>query len=143
MSSFTTYKGYTVFDGTPTGSGGQALNNNFKATADKLEKIESFSTSSTIDTTTVTVDTFSITGVLSATWEYVVNDGTNYRAGRIQAVWNSDGSSVSFNETTTTDIGDTSGVAVVVDYNTGNIRLRFTTTSDDWNVNGNRYIIKS
>ena len=41
---------------------------------------------------------------------------------------------VEFTETSTQDLGDTSDVTLSVDISGGNMRLRATTTSDDWSV---------
>jgi hypothetical protein len=48
------------------------------------------------------------------------------------AAWS--GSSVTFAETTTTDLGSTTALAMSVDINSGNARLRATPTSGTWTV---------
>lgn len=97
----------------------------------------------TIDTTTVTADSFdfSAEGAEAVTWEYMVEDGTNYRAGSIRAVWDSAAASIEYHETSTQDIGDTTPVTINVDHNSGNIRLRVTTSSNGWTIRGNRFLI--
>ena len=44
------------------------------------------------------------------------------------------GSTVSYTEVCTTDIGNTSEVVLTVDINSGNIRLRATAASGTWTV---------
>ena len=58
-------------------------------------------------------------------------DGST-RAGTIAAC--NDGTNVSFAETSTTDLGDTSDVTFAVDISGGNMRLRATTTSSTWTI---------
>jgi hypothetical protein len=85
-----------------------------------------------IDTGIETVATVSISNYDGAFFDYVAKDGTNYRAGTVMAVW--DGSSVQYNDNSTADIGDTSGVSLAVDISGTDARLRATTTSDNWNI---------
>ena len=48
------------------------------------------------------------------------------------SIW--DGSSVQFNDNSTLDIGDTSGVVLSVDISGTDARLRATVTTDNWNI---------
>ncbi|MFW6130225.1 MAG: hypothetical protein ACOC56_03500 [Atribacterota bacterium] len=97
----------------------------------------------TIDTTTITADSFNFNteGAEAVTWEYMVEDGTNYRSGSIRAVWDSTAANVEYHEISTQDIGDTTPVTISVDHDSGNIRLRVTTTSNGWTIRGNRFLI--
>ena len=56
-----------------------------------------------------------------ANLEYLIKSNANFRVGNIMTVW--DGSSVQYTETTTMDLGDTSGVVLSVDINAGMVRL--------------------
>ena len=88
-------------------------------------------------TTAASVGTTVITTVATATYDgatfnYVLKDGTNYRAGTIIAVWSA--GAVQFNETTTNDIGSTVGVTFAVALNAGNAELRATSATSGWTV---------
>lgn len=48
------------------------------------------------------------------------------------SVW--DGSSVQYNDNSTSDIGNTSGVTMSVDISGTDARLRATVTSDNWDI---------
>lgn len=84
------------------------------------------------DIGTETIITVSTLTHDSAFFDYVVNDGTNYRAGTVMSVW--DGSSVQYNDNSTSDIGNTSGVTMSVDISGTNARLRATVTSNNWDI---------
>jgi len=87
-------------------------------------------TAASVGTTVITtVATASYDG---ATFNYVLKDGTNYRAGTIIAVWSA--GAVQFNETTTNDIGSTVGVTFAVALNAGNAELRATSATPGWTV---------
>jgi hypothetical protein len=83
-------------------------------------------------TTTTTVASVSGTTYAAVFFDYVIYKSSNIRAGTVVAC--SDGTSVSFTETSTTDLGDTSDVTLAVDYSSSNFRLRATTTSSTWNI---------
>ena len=87
-------------------------------------------TAASVGTTVITtVATASYDG---ATFNYVLKDGTNYRAGTIIAVWSA--GAVQYNETTTNDIGSTVGVTFTVALNAGNAELRATSATPGWTV---------
>lgn len=67
-----------------------------------------------------------------ATYNYILKDGTNYRAGTIVAVWSA--AAVQFNETTTNDIGTTTAVTFAVTLNGGNAELSATSSTAGWTV---------
>ena len=67
-----------------------------------------------------------------AYFDYVIKDGTNYRAGSIQAIW--DGTSIQFNEVTTNDIGNTTDVVMSVVISGTDAVLRATTTTTGWTI---------
>ena len=92
--------------------------------------IDNASVTSATTTTTVA----SVSGITYAAvfFDYVIYKSSNIRAGTVVAC--SDGTNVSFTETSTTDLGDTSDVTLAVDYSSSNFRLRATTTSSTWNI---------
>jgi hypothetical protein len=67
-----------------------------------------------------------------AFFDYIVKNGSNLRAGTVMAVH--DGTDVSFTETSTQDLGDTSQVELSVDLSSGNLRLRANTETNNWTV---------
>jgi hypothetical protein len=87
-------------------------------------------TTTTGSTGNVDVTTISTTSYDGAFFDYVLKDGTNYRAGSIMSVW--DGSTVKYTETTTNDIGNTSGVVMSVVLYGGVATLTATISSGNW-----------
>jgi cytoskeletal protein CcmA (bactofilin family) len=79
------------------------------------------------------VATFATGSYDAVHFDYVVKDGTNFRTGTVMAVWNGSGA-LEFTDTSTNDIGNTTGVNFNPDINSGNIRLRVTTPSGTWAV---------
>ena len=69
----------------------------------------------------------------AAFFDYVIKKGANVRAGIVYACH--DGSNnVEFSETSTTDLGNTSDVALSVDISSGNMRLIADSDTNDWSV---------
>ena len=91
------------------------------------------STASSIQSETRVVATVAVASYSSAQFDYSVNDGTNYRAGTVMAIWKA-GTSIDYTDYSTPDIGDTSGATFVVDESGGNARLKFTCASGTWTV---------
>ena len=112
--------------------GGTALTASYANTLVVTDTLLSSQGNTDVDTGTETVATVSVTDYDGAFFDYVVKDGTNYRAGTVTSVW--DGSSVQYNDNSTADIGDTSVVTLAVDISGTDARLRATTTSDNWNI---------
>ena len=83
-----------------------------------------------VDTGTETVASVAIATYTAAFFDFVIKKTTNVRSGTVYACH--DGTNVEFTETSTQDLGDTSDVTLSVDISGGNMRLRATTTSDDW-----------
>jgi len=83
-------------------------------------------------TTTTTVASISGTTYAAVFFDYVIFKSSNIRAGTVVAC--GDGTTVSFTETSTTDLGDTSDVTLAVDLSSSNFRLRATTASSTWNI---------
>ena len=110
-----------------TGTGASTFAGNLKI---KNALIDNASVTSA--TTTTTVASISGTTYAAVFFDYVIYKSSNIRAGTVVAC--SDGTNVSFTETSTTDLGDTSDVTLAVDYSSANFRLRATTTSSTWNI---------
>lgn len=94
-----------------------------------------------IDTGTETVDSFADTDGKAAFWDYVAVSGANIRAGRIMAAWDAGTDGIVFTESSTGDVGDTSGVSFSVDINANTVRLRCAVTSDNWAVYATRVLV--
>jgi hypothetical protein len=72
----------------------------------------------------------SSTTYTAAFFDFSIKNGTNLRAGTVYATH--DGTNVVFTETSTADLGNTSGVELSVDILSGNLRLLATVTTDNW-----------
>ena len=83
-----------------------------------------------VDTGTETIATVVKANYDAAFFDFVIKNGTNLRAGTVFAIH--DGTNVEFTETSTNDLGDTSDVTLSVDISGTDMRLRATTTSDNW-----------
>jgi hypothetical protein len=94
-----------------------------------------------IDTGTEAVDSFADTLGKAAFWDYVVYKSTNLRAGKIMACWDASGNTVSYSETSTTDIGSTADLTLSVDISSNNVRLLATAASDNWGVKVSRKLL--
>ena len=70
-------------------------------------------------------------------FEYTVT-GTGARAGSIMSIFS--GTSIDFNETTTNDIGDTSGVTFDMNISGGTANLTVSATTNTWEI---RTIVRS
>jgi len=92
-----------------------------------------------IDSPLEVVDTIDANSGNAAFWNYLLNDGTNFRAGRIMSCW--DGSSLQFNEVTTNDIGNTSGVSFSATLSGSDVLLVTLTNSDNWIVKAKRELL--
>ena len=85
-----------------------------------------------VDTGTETIAQVSKGTYTAAFFDFVIKNGTNVRAGTVYSCH--DGTNVEFTETSTVDLGDTSDVSLSVDISGTNMRLRATTTSNNWSV---------
>ncbi len=65
-------------------------------------------------------------------FDYVVKKAGNMRVGTVMACH--DGVNVTFTETSTNDLGNTSDVTLYADISGGNLRLMATTLTNDWIV---------
>ena len=84
-----------------------------------------------VDTGTETVATLPTADYDAGFFDFVVKNSTNLRAGTVYAVHDGAGN-VEFTETSTQDLGDTSGVTLNVDISGADLRLRATVTADNW-----------
>ena len=80
-------------------------------------------------TTIYSIPTSAYTG---AFFEYTVNDGVNLRAGSIMSIWS--GSTIKYNETSTTDIGNTNPITFNMAVSSGSALLRTSATTNSWTV---------
>jgi hypothetical protein len=99
-----------------------------------------------VDIGTETVDSFADTLSKGADWTYVIDKGpgTHMRKGKVSASWDGVADSTPvFDVSSTSDIGDTSGVTFEVDKSGNTVRLRCTVTSDNWAVYATRTLIGS
>lgn len=80
-------------------------------------------------TTIYSIPTSAYTG---AFFEYTVNDGVNLRAGSIMSIWS--GSTINYNETSTTDIGNTNPITFNMAVSSGSALLRTSATTNSWTV---------
>lgn len=97
---------------------------------------------SDVDTGTEVVDSFPISLSSGAKWKYTArkNDGSAQKSGEIIGTWLADGSDVDWAEAPiTSDVGvSPSDVTIAVAYNSGDIELRVTVSTDNWTIEGSR-----
>lgn len=106
-----------------------------------IDQIVGIHENTDIDIGTEVIDSFSDILGKAAFWDYVVYNGVNLRAGIIYSCWESSSNNIVYNETSTTDIGDTSAVSLSTDINSNNVRLLATTTTDNWSVKVSRKLL--
>ena len=70
-----------------------------------------------------------------AWFEYTIKSGSNARAGQLMSIWGN-GGNVRFTETTTTDIGSTSGVAFTAILSGANLLITGSTSTANWTIKG-------
>ena len=120
-------------DGTATATvGGSALTSSFSNQFDINGTLLTTQENTDVDNGTETIATVSTTSYTGAFFDYVLNDGTNYRAGTVTSIF--DGSNVQYNDNSTLDIGNTSGVTFLVDIDGTTARLRATVTTNNWTI---------
>ena len=88
--------------------------------------------SSTTAATTQSIYGLSTSSYGGAFFDYTVQSGSNARAGSIMSVWN--GSNISFTETTTTDIGDTTDFNVIVHISQSQAQIASHATKAGYNI---------
>lgn len=95
--------------------------------------------SSNMPTTISTVIQNSTGSYNAAFFDYAIFSSSNSRAGTIVSTWN--GGSIVYNETCTTDIGNTSQITMIVGLNAGNVQLLASGSVTNWNIkSAARYI---
>ena len=78
------------------------------------------------------ITTFVTSSYTAAFIDYTVSSGSNARAGSIMSVWN--GANLNYTETSTTAIGDTTGVSFTVELSASLATLRSVTTTNNWTI---------
>ena len=130
----------TGFSPTITGgtySDGKISLENNDGTSTQIEGLEILThigttTASTVSVSGTTIDTVDATLYEGAFFDYVINDGTNYRAGRIQSVW--DGSTITYNDFSTVDIGSTTDFVWDMELLSGDALLKANIAGGTWNI---------
>jgi hypothetical protein len=79
-----------------------------------------------------TVITIPTSSYRAAFFDYVLTSGSNARAGTISSVWQ--GTSVEYADTPTNDIGNTTGVNLLVSMSGANIGLFASSSNDNWSM---------
>jgi hypothetical protein len=79
-----------------------------------------------------TISTILTGSYTSAFYYYTVLSGSNARAGQIMVVWN--GSSITYTDNSTTDIGLTKNVELTASLSTGNVVLSTVLPTDGWSI---------
>jgi len=79
-----------------------------------------------------TVITVSTSSYRAAFFDYVLTSGSNARAGTLFSVWQ--GTSVEYADTSTNDIGNTTGVNLLVSMSGANIGLFASSSNDNWSM---------
>jgi hypothetical protein len=79
-----------------------------------------------------TIITVATSSYRAAFFDYVLTSGSNARAGTVFSVWQ--GTSVEYTDTSTNDIGNTSGVNLLVSMSGANIGLFASSSNDNWSM---------
>lgn len=96
-------------------------------------------TANTVSVSGTTIETVDATTYKGAFFDYVIDDGTNYRAGTIQSVW--DGTTIKYNDFSTVDIGDTTNFIWGMELSGGNSLLKADITGGTWDIRIIKHII--
>lgn len=89
---------------------------------------------STATTTNQSVYTISTSSYDGAWFDYTIISASNMRAGTVMSIWEAGTSNINFTETTTTDIGDTSGVVISAVITGSEAALQVNTPTSDWKI---------
>ena len=79
-----------------------------------------------------TISTILTGSYTSAFYNYTVSSGSNARAGQIMVIWN--GSSITYTDNSTTDIGLTKNVELTASLNIGSVVLSTVLPTDGWTI---------
>jgi len=133
----------------PTVSGGTYSNgeitlNNNDGTTSTISGLEilthiGLATASTVSVSGTTVDTIDATTYKAAFFDYVIDDGTNYRAGTVQSVW--DGTIIRINDISTIDIGTTTNFVWGMELSGGDALLKANISGGTWNIRIIKHLI--
>ena len=95
---------------------------------------------STQTSTNESIYSISTSSYDGAWFEYTAISASNLRAGSVMSIWEAGTSNINFTETTTTDIGDTSGVTISAVITDSQAALQVNTTTPGWKL---KTIVKS
>jgi hypothetical protein len=87
---------------------------------------------SSLGISTQTVSTNATSSYTSVFYNYTLASGSNARAGQVVAVWN--GAAIQYMDNSTTDIGNTSLVALTASLSSGNVLLTTVLPTAGWTV---------
>ena len=108
--------------------GGLTVNSTFNI----LSASHAYHQNTDADTGTETVATIATGSSTAAFFDYVITSGSNSRAGTVMTAWV--GTSITYADTSTADIGNTTDVDMTTAISGGNVLLRVTTTTNNWSV---------
>jgi hypothetical protein len=133
----------------PTVSGGTYSNgeitlNNNDGTTSTISGLEilthiGLATASTVSVSGTTIDTIDATTYKAAFFDYVIDDGTNYRAGTVQSVW--DGTTIRINDISTIDIGTTTNFVWGMELSGGDALLKANISGGTWDIRIIKHLI--
>jgi hypothetical protein len=83
-------------------------------------------------TTNTIITSFPTSSYDGGFFDYVIKNGVNLRSGTVTSVWTPN--NVEFNEVTTNDLGNTSGVNMLVTLSGGNANLNANVSSGTWTI---------
>ena len=122
--------GSNVGIGTATPSASLQVQGNFQISTGSLY---TYGQNTDIDSGSFrTVITVSTSSYRAAFFDYVLTSGSNARAGTVFSVWQ--GTSVEYADTSTNDIGNTTGVNLLVSMSGANIGLFASSSNDNWSM---------
>ena len=127
-----------------TYSGGSITLNNNDGTTSQITGLEILTHIGLVNDSNVSVSGSTIDSVNTNTYrgvffDYVIDDGTNYRAGTIQAVWSS--TDIDFNDFSTVDIGTTNNFSWGMELDGNNALLKANILGGTWNIRIIKHII--
>ena len=94
---------------------------------------------SNVSVSGATIDFVDTTTYKGAFFDYVIDDGTNYRAGTVQSVWSS--TDIQFNDSSTVDIGTTTNFSWGMELDGNNALLKANILGGTWNIRIIKHII--
>ena len=127
-----------------TYSGGSITLNNNDGTTSQITGLEILThiglvNDSNVSVSGTTIDSVDTTAYRAVFFDYVIDDGTNYRAGTIQAVWSS--TDIDFNDFSTVDIGTTNNFSWGMELDGNNALLKANILGGTWNIRIIKHII--